>query len=1250
MITDKFRVGVDWDGDGFINWGVSEGTPPNLIPNPMYMYQSNVLGTKISGREEPTNEPEMVVDIGALGAQYASLPCGGANSKQVWIGLRPKYYAQPLPSETYSTAGGSLGKLATLTADNTRLLADVERDPSVYGEYAYTMSLNNGGGSIGRDIGRTFGTGVNSNGVPTGTSDPSFIDFPVTAGTTYRINLYHRIRSSAGSADPSIKVAIISTDTTANIYNELTSATASLPASNTHTKVSLTFTPPVGVAKVAVRISITNTASLTSAEYFVTGLGLFPTATNPSYVADPLVDYDATEFPTQLKASTTYNYSFYTKAVSFNKVGVIVQTVDVGDTAWTVRQTEQQTTINGTDWTRVSISFTTGANPCFALLQVIPYVGVNPAAVGVTGTLYVRATQLTEGATLVPFNSGVTAGYDELTRLTLGTSWKIGKQSIEEPLPYEGTLEVNLNNNDKRYSPNNINSPLYGYFKQNRKVVLQIKNMVTGEWSNMWAGWLENFQASVGRTSDRQATITGRQGIYRFREGDFSVVVEQNKTFTDIVRNVIEAGSWRSVANAFEGIIDFNMRLDENAYITDTDAAFNLLQDGLNTYNLQGLDWGSNTTTDEALNDILRAENAGLWVDRDGLLNVVNRNYWVNRHEDYDVAIVADTEVQGADYVYGQDIVNRFEVQYQPPKFNTDEIVWSTKNPPSVKGNGRRTISMAFSFPEGRNKTVKNLQDATTFTVYSIDPTKNPTAPAVTDTKIISRVSVSVSTNGNRYYLEIVNANSEMVYVDVVVKGDYVDTGDKVIGMYEDLDSITSTLAIFKGNETSPIISTTEQAEAVAQFFVSRNATPTGEFTSLKIVDDDTSDTFDLIMALKQGNIVKIDEVQTGEVVTLVGIVEESGNISSGGGFTYNVQLCKIDPNIYAQIGEVGVSEYNGATDAYPVGIRGGKVIDVDLTFAQVIELSTGTFDSEFYFIDNPLTVRHWDSSEFSYDPTISRIVKNFRNRGIDAFIPQLNGGGTLSNIPVEIGAYYSAQIYGFATHFINGSEFALPSLVLDAEMVHPSYFGGIAWWTDVLGVRTKNAAFSTNNVIGLSDKQWGVEKRLVAEHSTPTTSPFFDMSNSLKITIIENESSSGTNPTTYSNELFGRDYVAVGGLSLVKYSNLDNMPVLDTDAHIFSLWVRTARNSQDVSYTLDILDEDHNIIVSDVNTVTKIGETKFECNIPSGYSFLTPRLRKTSANSEKRDDKLWVFGYALTQQSYDSYLDLPTPTSYVYI
>lgn len=199
--------------------------------------------------------------------------------------------------------------------------------------------------------------------------------------------------------------------------------------------------------------------------------------------------------------------------------------------------------------------------------------------------------------------------------------------------------------------------------------------------------------------------------------------------------------------------------------------------------------------------------------------------------------------------------------------------------------------------------------------------------------------------------------------------------------------------------------------------------------------------------------------------------------------------------------------------------------------------------------------------------------------------------------------------------------------------------------WNYNAGVPQKSYAPATvNTLYGLSDETWGLGRKFVAEKS----------SNGVPVSgvllMVRQLSGGASWRQQYNGNYFDNSNPMIAGIALVNCSNLKNMPVDSSKSYKFALWARTADESDNVSYTLELLNRYHVVVASQAFTPNKTGITRVEATLPSGNGWVTARLHKTSGNTEQRNDKLWIYGWSLTEDSLTNYTDIPAPQSLVYI
>lgn len=164
-------------------------------------------------------------------------------------------------------------------------------------------------------------------------------------------------------------------------------------------------------------------------------------------------------------------------------------------------------------WTQTIVAhhFTTASNAHFFEATLFDVNSDDFEAHGV-----ILGTLLFEDAnTDIPvWNSGGFNGFhDEITAYVLSANGVIGKTQWETKLFDEGTLTITIDNQSKFFSPENRDSPLFGFMNPYIRVWVLISDSEDA-YHLLWSGTTQQFELQTGIFNERQATITCRQGRY----------------------------------------------------------------------------------------------------------------------------------------------------------------------------------------------------------------------------------------------------------------------------------------------------------------------------------------------------------------------------------------------------------------------------------------------------------------------------------------------------------------------------------------------------------------------------------------------------------------------------------------------------------------------------------------------------------------------------------------------------------------
>lgn len=701
----------------------------------------------------------------------------------------------------------------------------------------------------------------------------------VTAGNTYTLTVFAQYTGGNTMSVPfRMRVYGNSATLTAPNYGRVYLAGADYTFTTTQEIHAFTFTLaiPVGTSQIAIDTFTLETGVAFSVGGIILSAGVVTHPTDRFY--DNATVYGEGQFAVLAEANKDYTLSFWAKSADgINDLTGNLATAKIGYSIGTLENTHSL--VITSDWIRHDFTVSTQT-----YLRGIGFVwatkkGGVATGLGNVGTIEFKGFMLVEGSTPTPYQVGPIAAYDDVTANVLAFDTKSGKDSFLDALAYEGIANIQLNNVSKIYSPNNQSSPLYGYLIQNLRVEIMLGGV------SIWQGWVTEYEVSAGLYEERQVSLTCKQGMYRLQEGEFSAAVQIDAKIDDVLRDIVDNSGWKPTSTPFYSVLGFNSLLDESFYLNDVDGAFSRADEGINTLEITGLDWGRETAVDTAIKDLLDSESAMLWIDRNGKLVLVNREYWVNRVPDQSYNIDYLPYMTNAEYVYGQDMVNRVQVSLNAKRQTLDAPVWKTYRAVYVKPNDNRYLEINPQYQEGRQRTVVRFTlEGATKTGYLKDPGMTYENTESADSADMDKVVLELFPDvGNRYRLRITNGSAKGIWVDVEIKGDYLETADETLYVYEDTDAIEQTGAIHYEEVSSPLLSREYEAQAMAAFRILRAAYPDGEFKSLEFTLNRFMLTeFTALIATELGNIIDLSESQTGEVLSPHAVIAEEFSFNGG--------------------------------------------------------------------------------------------------------------------------------------------------------------------------------------------------------------------------------------------------------------------------------------------------------------------------------------------------------------------------------
>ena len=717
------------------------------------------------------------------------------------------------------------------------------------------------------------------------------------------------------------------------------------------------------------------------------------------------------DIPLTLLSGTAHNLSLFIKGDTSDTMTLEAYKRDNLTLALTslVSTTQVLTTV----FKRMSLNIPSEGSDFNLYFTLIPVSG--------TPDISIKGVQVTIGSILYEHHVGSLGAYDDITPQVKSAEWQLGRNSFDEPMAYEGTMELILDNSSQLFSPENTTGALFGRLTQNLKIALEIYH--DGLWQALWTGWTDKFEIVAGTSKSLEASLSCSQGLYRLREGEFSLAVTSNARLDTAVFDIVSRSGWRSAKSPFSFVSNIQAILGVNTYLATSADLFTDFDVGLNRLDKLGMDWGRETNAENALKELLLSEFAKLMVDREGGLMLHNREHYINPQLISAGSIVLDTNVHDAEYVFGDNVINRIEVTVKPKKEVTGATIWQTEVPISLaafrintknnkKGQRRKVrnphaistelVEMHFTFEEGRQRTltaINNTMAAMTISVSRNNGRKGLTL--LSESEWSGQVWIAVLDDGaGKYTLQLRNDLPYRVEVDVLVTGDYIEAGQGQPYIFEDLASQELLGAVHYKFVELNALDSFEQALALVELELVRNATPKGEINSMRVLARDDA-LMTQILDYTLSDIIQLSEVQSGMKDRYHIILGEKGSYQAGDEFSMTYILAYTDDTVYPLL---GVGDLTPIANLAPVAnILDAELTKVERSTLEKVTLLTADGETAIKFSAFAYGATFWVGA------TVPELVRNFSEKENTYIF--VNTGSALAKAPVSQ-AIYSENWY----------------------------------------------------------------------------------------------------------------------------------------------------------------------------------------------------------------------------------------------
>ncbi len=262
---------------------------------------------------------------------------------------------------------------------------------------------------------------------------------------------------------------------------------------------------------------------------------------------------------------------------------------------------------------------------------------------------------------------------DDVTSRVISAQWFIGSRMPYQNAANDSTLQLELNNEDRLYSPDYFDpplppghvsqSPLYGKLMPQRPVRISSVTTVTDVNGNQvvdadgdplviththWVGWTESIQPATGQYGERTVQILATGAMQYLKAAEANVPLQENKRTDEIVNLLIqEVVMPPALTSAWVLGRDGYGNLGQSTYLADL-TADSQLEEGKLTLALAADNWiqhgGPNDISQNnfdvyhAIGDVTAAERGRFFFDRAGRAICWNRHHLL-----YDWPVAART-------------------------------------------------------------------------------------------------------------------------------------------------------------------------------------------------------------------------------------------------------------------------------------------------------------------------------------------------------------------------------------------------------------------------------------------------------------------------------------------------------------------------------------------------------------------------------------------------------------------------------
>jgi hypothetical protein len=332
--------------------------------------------------------------------------------------------------------------------------------------------------------------------------------------------------------------------------------------------------------------------------------------------------------------------------------------------------TEEEETLSIGDagrWIEAAVEITTPANAQY----VTALLSLSDETEGSIPAFDIAGVMLLEGSHTPPlaYNTGSPARHlKDITPDVMSAIWQSGFLSpVASGLAPEGVCEVMVENGDKRYSPENVNSDLHDYLRPGKRLFVQMYDANDTRWRPLWTGRIDSYAPDPFELATRTMRIHAFQGIQGMQEIDLPTLdIDEGPTGL-VLAEVLVKAPWVSPS-----VSDMSFRsgmsiMGVNTYLADVNDIVGTLETG--DVMLSEVNDRLAQNMQSAFARIAEHELGYIWVNRRGELEFRNRFYFdeLAPIASLELGVIADPN--GSLYTFGANVTNVVTVRWNGQEY-----------------------------------------------------------------------------------------------------------------------------------------------------------------------------------------------------------------------------------------------------------------------------------------------------------------------------------------------------------------------------------------------------------------------------------------------------------------------------------------------------------------------------------------------------------------------------------------------------